>query len=78
MSNDIKLKDYLNQSVNDYLRESYINSYGTWVTDAEMMATVSLLGTDIVVHSKVVDRTSDFAIYLQNLSEHLNLVISVQ
>ena len=94
MSNDIneKLKDYLNQSVNDYLRESSMNSNGTWATDAEMMATASLLGIDIVVHSKVAgrmewfryptsfsnERISDFAIYLQNISEHINLVISVQ
>ena len=69
-----------------------MNCYGTWATDAEMMATATLLGIDIVVHSKVADRmewlrypasfsnerTSDFAIYLQNSSEHLNLVISVQ
>ena len=92
MSNDIKLKDYLNQSVNDYLRENSINSYGTWATNAEIIATVSFLGTDIVVRSKVPDRmewfrypatfsnerTSDSAIYLQNLSEHINLVISIQ
>ena len=94
MSNDIneKLNDYLKQSVNDYPRESSMNSNGTWATDAEMMATASLLGIDIVVHSKVADRmewlryttsfsnerTRDFAIYLQNISEHINLVISVQ
>ena len=94
MSNDIneKFNDYLNQSVNDYLRESSMNSNGTWATDAEMMATASLLGIDIVVHSKVADRmewlryptsfsnerTRDFAIYLQNISEHINRVISVQ
>ena len=50
MSNDIneKLKDYLNQSVNDYLRERYMNSNGTWATDAEMIVTASLLGIDIV------------------------------
>ena len=78
VSTDIneKLKDYLNQSVND--------------TDAEMFATASLLG--IVLHSKVADcmewlrypasfskeRTSDFSIYLKNISEHLNLVIGIQ
>ena len=87
-----KLQDYLNQSVNYYLRENSMNSYGTWATDSEMMATAILLGIDIVVHSKIADcmdwlrypasfsneRTSDFAIYLENISEHLNLVISVQ
>ena len=58
MSDDIKekLKDYLNQYVNDYLRESSMNSNGTWATNAEIMATASLLGIDIVVHSKVADR----------------------
>ena len=57
MSNDINetLKDYLNQSVNDYHRESSMNSYGTWTTDAEMLATAILLGIDIVVHSKVAE-----------------------
>ena len=82
VSTDIneKLKDYLNQSVND--------------TDAEMLATASLFGIDIVLHSKVADcmewlrypasfsneRTSDFAIYLKNISDHLNfnLVIGIQ
>ena len=55
-SNDINEKAiYLNRSVNDYLRESSMNFYGTWVTDAEMMATPSLLGIDIVVHLKVAD-----------------------
>ena len=69
-----------------------MNSYGTCATDAEMLAPASLLDIDIVAHSKVADdmkwlrypasfsneRTSDFAIYIQNISEHLNLVISVQ
>ena len=68
-----------------------MNSYGNRATDADMLAPHSLLDIDIV-HSKVADdmewlrypasfsneRTSDFAIYIQNISEHLNLVISVQ
>ena len=32
-----------------------MNSYGTWATDAGMMAIDNLLGIDIVVHSKVAE-----------------------
>ena len=39
ISNDIneKLKHDINQSVNAYLRESSMNSYGTWATDVDML-----------------------------------------
>lgn len=45
-----KLKDYLNQNVEDYVSASSV-----WETDAEIMATANLLGCHVVAHSQVGD-----------------------
>ena len=87
-----KLQNYLNQSVNNYVNLSSMARNGVWATDAEIMATASLLEHDIVVYTKSGDslqwltfpssftltNTSMTALYLENLSEHFNVVINVQ
>ena len=65
---------------------------GVWATDAEILATASLLKTDVVVYSRYgenfrclrypasfkLDKRSAEAVYLANLNEHFNVVISVE
>ena len=59
---------------------------GIWATDAEIMATASLLGIDIAVYTQMAPAKdlssmctqSDNAIYLENLGDHFNPVISVE
>ena len=86
-----KLQKYLNQSVNNYVNLSSMARNGVWATDAEIMATASLLEHDIVVYTKSGDslqwltfpssftltNTSMTALYIENLSEHFNVVINV-
>ena len=50
-----KLQKYLNQSVNNYVNLSSMARNGVWATDAEIMATASLLEHDIVVYTKSGD-----------------------
>ena len=50
-----KLQKYLNQSVNNYVNLSSMARNGVWATDAEIMATASLLEHDIVVYTKGVE-----------------------
>ena len=47
-----KLPKYLNQSVSNYVNLSAMARNGVWATDAEIMATASLLEHDIVVYTK--------------------------
>ena len=61
-------------------------------TDAELMGTASLLGTDIIVYSKAGESmrwltypasfnlpdTTETAIYLEDRSDHVNVVIRVE
>ena len=61
-----------------------------WATDAEVMATASLLGCDIVVNTKVGEtmqwlpysggfslwQFTEQALYQQNVSDHFNVVIN--
>ena len=85
------LQKYLNQSVNNYVNLSAMARNGV-ATDAEIMATASLFEHDIVVYTKSGDSlewltfpssitltdTSMTELYLENLSEHFNVVINVQ
>ena len=50
MTNNIsqKLEDYMNQAVLSYLKKTPMQDNGVWATDAEIMATASLLGIDII------------------------------
>ena len=64
---------------------------GVWATDAEIMATASLLECDIEVYAKAgksmkwlrytasfsLDKLTDHAIYLQKLREHFYVVNNV-
>ena len=93
MTNNIsqKLEDYMNQAVLSYLKKTPMQDNGVWATDAEIMATASLLGIDISVYCKVGecmqwltypasfnlnDQTST-AIYLENTGVHFNPVTAV-
>ena len=94
MNTDIstKLQHYLNQNVNDYVTDSGISLDGVWATDVEVMATASLIGCDIAVYPKVSHSMqwlmypasfsphilTDHVLYLENVSEHFNVVTSVQ
>ena len=65
---------------------------GTWVTEAEIVATANLLGLDIYTYSKYGDcmkwmnhpaslrlqNTTEYALYIDHVnSNHYNVVISV-
>ena len=92
MNTDIsmKLQHYLNQNVNDYVTDSGISLDGVWVTDAEVMATASLIGCDIAVYTKVghsmqwltypasfsLQSLTNHVLYLEHVSEHFNVVTS--
>lgn len=87
-----RLKNYLNHPVEEYLSQSLMNRCGVWATDAEIMATASLLGFDIVVYTKAGDSfdwltypasfkhdvKSDVAVYIENLCDHFNVVLAVK
>ncbi|XP_071092712.1 uncharacterized protein [Haliotis cracherodii] len=87
-----KLDNYLQQNVTKYLNSSRMAENGVWATDAEIMATASLLQTDIVVYthygkelkwlcypaSFTLEKLSIGAVYLTNLHEHFDVVINVQ
>lgn len=86
-----KLAAYLDKNVDEYLSTSKMSQDGVWATDAEIMATASLIGSDIVVYAKAgqtmqwlrypasfsLQKQTDHAIYLENQCEHFNVVISV-
>ena len=94
MTNNLttKLDNYMNQRVSTYLEQTSMDKDGIWATDAEIMATASLLGIDIVVYTQMgpakewltypasfsLCTQSDNAIYLENLGDHFNPVISVE
>ena len=89
---DEHLENYLQQNVQDYLNRSRMADDGVWATDAEILATASLLKTDVVVYSRYgenfrwlcypasfkLDKLSAEAVYLTNLNEHFNVVISIE
>ena len=93
MNTDIatKLQLYLNDNINDYLDISKISQDRTWASDAEVMASASLIGCDIVIYSKVgqsmkwlthpasftLQILADTTLYLENISHHFNVVINV-
>ena len=79
MNTDIttKLQHYLNQNVDEFVTASGISQDGVWATDAEVMATASLMGCDIAliaVHTKV-GQSMQWLTYparfsLQSLTDH--------
>lgn len=88
-----EMTNFLNQQIADYITSTAMNKSGVWATDAEIMATASHLGTDIIVYSKTgngemewltypasffLSQTTRDGIYLENKSVHFNVVISVQ
>ena len=87
-----KLTSYLNQSVNDYMTASAMDKCGVWATDEEIMATASLISTDIIVYAKhgknmqwliypasfSLQETTETAIYLENRSDHFSAVLGVE
>ena len=69
-----------------------MESAGTWATETEIMATANLLNHDIVIYCKsghqmlwmtypasftCID-VDESAIYLENISEHFNVVLTVR
>lgn len=88
---NVQLENYLNKSIESYLDESNMMKDSVWATDAEILATASVLGTDIVIYAKhglqkewlrycaslsITNETSD-AIYLTNLDNHFNVVLDI-
>ena len=88
---DGKLKDYLNQNVNDYVATSGMCNDGVWATDAEITATANLLGVDITIYGKYgkemrwltypasfsLSSTTPQAFYLEHTGNHFNGVLGV-
>ncbi|KAL8616055.1 hypothetical protein ACOMHN_064605 [Nucella lapillus] len=86
-----KIKAYSGQETAEYISASRMEDMGTWATDIEVVATANLLGCDIIVHSKYGEemrwlrypasfslrQKTDTAIYLENRSDHFNVVLSV-
>ena len=86
-----KLKEYLDCSPHEYLKQTDMNKDRTWATDAEIMATANLLGCDIFIYSMNGDhmawmnhpasfslqKTTNSALYIENVNNHYNVVISV-
>ena len=85
-----KPQHYQNQNVNDYVTASGISLDEVWATDAEVMATASLICYDVAVYTKVgysmqklkypisssLQSMTDHTLYLENVSEHFNVVSS--
>ena len=84
---DKQLQNYLDRNVDEYLDDSRMIDDGVWATDAEIFATANLLNVDIHVHTGTGWWTypagfsnykkAGFNIYLQNLSDHYIVVLSV-
>ena len=86
-----KLKEYLDCSPHEYLKQTDMNKDRTWATDAEIMATANLLVYDIFIYSMNGDHmawmnhpssfslqnTTNFALYIENVSNHYDVVMSV-
>ena len=80
-----KLKEYLDCSTHD------MNKDCTWATDSEIMTTANLLGCNIFIYSMNGDHmawtnhpasfslqnTTNFALYIENVNNHYNVVMSV-
>ena len=86
-----KLKEYIDRNPSEYITDSNMIEGGIWATDAEIMATANLLRCDIFVYSKngaemdwmnhpasfSLQNTTDFALYIENVNNHYNVVIAV-
>jgi len=82
-----KMQTYLNENVHKYMTQSRISLDGTWSIDAEVMATTSLIGYDIIVYSKfgqtlewlkfptnfTFSKTTDYALCIETLINILML-----
>lgn len=84
-----QIEECLDSNTRDYLDSTSMSSSDVWATDAELMATASTLGTDVYVYcrngttgltgSLCLSKTTQHAIYLQNISgDHFDIVIGVE
>jgi hypothetical protein len=88
-----QLEKYLNGNMKKYLNDSNMLMDGVWATDAEILATASLLKTDILVHTSYgcdgkkwlrypasfsLDMTSQDVILLEHSNEHFEPVLSLK
>ena len=86
-----QMNEYLNDNTQDYINKSGMLDNGVWATDAEILATASLIETDIIVYgtyglkvrwmifpcSLTLTRLSSYALFLDNSnSNHFDVVIS--
>lgn len=87
---DTRLDCYLNTNVSEYLASGMRNN-GVWATEIEILATASLLNTDIVVFARCgekmdwlrypsslsLDVLTEEVIFLSNETKnHFNVVLS--
>ena len=86
-----KLQNYMSDNMENYLDKSGMVEDSVWATDAEILATANLLNCDISVWSAfgtdlqwqrypasmTYKRETDKSMYLENLGNHFNVVISV-
>ena len=86
-----QMNEYLNDNTKDYINKSGMLDNGVWATDAEILATASLIETDIIVYgtyglklrwmifpcSLTLTRLSSYALFLDNSTgNHFDVVIS--
>ena len=90
-TNADRLKTFCDNNLVQYLSQSRMEESGIWATDVEIMATATMLGCDAVVFAKFrhemrwlrypaslsLDQLSTTSIYLENLSDHFDVVLSV-
>ena len=81
----------MSTNVKNYVAMTGMSLDSVWATDAEIMATASLIGCNILVHSNFgsstqwltypasfsLNRLTDNAIHIENVSAHFNVVINV-
>ena len=93
MKNNIKdiLRNYLAKDVVYYINNSNMENNGTWATDAEIMSSANLVGMDIIMYVKsgkcfnwliypasfTLKKRSEYAIYLTNIDNHFDVILSV-
>ena len=86
------LEEYLNQSLDSYIKNCGMNFDGTWATEAEIFATANIIGIDVEIFCKngnqtewlrypasfQINKTSSFALYLESENQnHFNVVLDV-
>ena len=91
MESSRNLQVFLNKNVAEYIDEAGILNDGTWATETEILATASLLKTDIMIYgtygssmkwlcfpaSLSLDTLSQDAMFLSNESgTHFDVVLS--